>query len=148
VDTELPIVHVVHDAEHRNPPRKHPGRKERDTILAIGDGVERPAVHQHPRQDEGVYGESAAHPDHLNAVTPVSSPLAGCPGGDEANPGAPTDQSARYLPGITLGSSGVGMPRVTPVDDGDAPAIQFEQRYVGQGSFLCVGASGAAACLS
>jgi hypothetical protein len=132
VHGKLREMHMMHDAKHRYPPGQHARREERDPVLAVQHRVEGPAVRQQPAEHQRVHGEAAAQPDDLNPVAAVAAALPGRAGGQEADPGPPGDQAAGDVPRVPLGATGLRMPRVTPVGDGDPGASHIrEQRLRG-----------------
>src|SRR5215831_8090566 len=125
VHAELGGVHVMDHAQHRHPPGQDGWGEERDPGLAVHHRVERAAVREEPGEDQRVHGEAPAQPGDRDSLPPVPAGLAGRPGRQEADPGAPGGQAAAHLPGVPLRATCLRMPRVAPVEDGDPKAAEI-----------------------
>src|SRR5580704_17496710 len=65
---KLGLVHVVHDAEDRNPPRHGSRSKERDAVLAVNHRVKPAPPDRQPAEDERIHREGGSAPDDLDAI--------------------------------------------------------------------------------
>src|SRR5690606_26240671 len=121
---ELQVVDVVHDADDAGAAGQDDSGEEGDAVHAVEGRVEPASPHQEPQHHPEVDGPGAAHPPDGDAVAGLGAGLTAFPAGHEYYFGPAADEVAADLPGVGLCASGDALPRVAPVDHGDADAVE------------------------